>query len=153
MLLVALAVFLMASCEEKKPGGGRAATPGPPAAKAALKIAVVPKGTTHDFWKSIHAGAIKAQREVGGVEITFRGPENEADREQQVALVQNLITAKYDAIVLAPLDNQALVAPVRQAKAAKIPVVIIDSGLASPVGEDYISFVATDNERGGQLAG
>lgn len=118
-----------------------------------LRIAVVPKGTTHDFWKSIHAGALKAGKELGDVEITFRGPEKEDDREQQVALVQNLISAKYDAIVLAPLDDRALVGPVKQAAAAKIPVVIIDSGLQAKVGEDFVSFVATDNEKGGELAG
>src|SRR3990172_625039 len=33
--------------------------------KPELTIAVIPKGTTHEFWKSIHAGAIKAERELG----------------------------------------------------------------------------------------
>ncbi|MBK8006882.1 MAG: substrate-binding domain-containing protein [Gemmatimonadetes bacterium] len=82
---------------------------------------------------------------------TYRGPEKEDDREQQVSLVQNLIAGKYDAIVLAPLDDTALVGPVKQATAAKIPVVIIDSGLEAKVGEDFVSFVATDNE--GRTAG
>jgi ribose transport system substrate-binding protein len=146
----------MFGCEEKSPAP--VAAPGPKAAAAAtLRIAVVPKGTTHDFWKSIHAGALKAAGELSGpgsaVEVTFRGPEKEDDREQQVSLVQNLISAKYDAIVLAPLDDKALVGPVKQATAAKIPVVIIDSGLDAEVGKDFVAFVATDNERGGQLAG
>ncbi|MBS0195612.1 MAG: substrate-binding domain-containing protein [Planctomycetes bacterium] len=140
---------LLASCD-KKPD---APAPGAPKAAAKkLRIAVVPKGTTHEYWKSIHAGAIKAQKELGGIEITFRGPEKEDDREQQVALVQNLIATAADAIVLAPLDSQALVGPVRQATEAKIPVVIMDSGLEGQVGKDYISYVATDNEQGGKLA-
>jgi ABC-type sugar transport system substrate-binding protein len=54
-----------------------------PPAKPPLRIAVVPKGTTHEFWRSVHAGAIKAERELGGVKITFRGPQKEDDREQQ----------------------------------------------------------------------
>ncbi|GJQ28568.1 MAG: hypothetical protein HBSAPP03_04520 [Phycisphaerae bacterium] len=126
----------------------------PPAAGTPPKprIAVVPKGTTHEFWKSVHAGALRAARE-GQADVTFRGPEKEDDREQQIALVQNLIAAKYDALVLAPLDNAALVGPVRQAKAAGIPVVIIDSGLDAQAGADYVSFVATDNRAGGLLAG
>lgn len=134
------------------------ALPAPPALAAAadaaqrFKIAVIPKGTTHDFWKSIHAGAIKAARELD-VEIVFRGPEKEDDREQQIALVQNFISARVDAIVLAPLDDQALLAPVRQATAAKIPVVIIDSGVKGEVGKDFVSFVATDNFKGGRLGG
>ncbi|MGE0479596.1 MAG: substrate-binding domain-containing protein [Phycisphaerae bacterium] len=129
----------------------------PPLAAAAdaadkLKIAVIPKGTTHDFWKSIHAGAIKAARELD-VEVIFRGPEKEDDREQQIALVQNFISARVDAIVLAPLDDHALLAPVRQATAAKVPVVIIDSGVNGEVGKDFVSFVATDNLKGGRLGG
>jgi len=156
LALAAVTAFAVAC--EKEPAA-KSTTPAPktaaPAAApaATLRIALVPKGTTHDFWKSIHAGAIKAEKELGGVQVTFRGPEKEDDREQQVALVQNLISSKYDAIVLAPLDDKALVGPVKQATAAKIPVVIIDSGLDGAVGEDFVSFVATDNEKGGQMAG
>ncbi|MCC6426942.1 MAG: substrate-binding domain-containing protein [Phycisphaerales bacterium] len=125
----------------------------PTATTAKLKIAVVPKGTTHDFWRSVHAGALKAQNELGNVEVTFRGPEREDDRQQQVDLVQNLISAGYSAIVLAPLDDKALVAPVKQAAAVNIPVVIFDSGLQGEAGKDFVSYVATDNYKGGQLAG
>src|SRR5438552_8672178 len=99
------------ACEDKQPPP-KAAQPRPnanPAAVSAvgekpLRIAVVPKGTTHDFWKSVHAGANKAARELGNVEITWQGPAKEDDRDQQVSLVQNLISGKYDGIVLAPLD-------------------------------------------------
>jgi len=152
LLVCAVAV---AGCEKEPAAAPKAAAPKPASGggAAALRIAVVPKGTTHDFWKSIHAGAIKAEKELGGVQVTFRGPEKEDDREQQVALVQNLISSGYDAIVLAPLDDRALVGPVKQATAAGIPVVIIDSGLQAAVGEDFVSFVATDNEKGGRLAG
>ncbi len=120
---------------------------------APLRIAVVPKGTTHDFWKSVHAGATRAEHSLGGVEVTFTGPEREDDRAQQVALVENLISAGYDAIVLAPLDDTALVAPVRLATRSGISVVIIDSGLNAEVGTDYVSFIATDNHQGGRMAG
>ncbi|CAG0949086.1 Ribose import binding protein RbsB [Phycisphaerales bacterium] len=142
--LLALAM-LIGACTEKTPTAAPATAP-------KLRIAVVPKGTTHEFWKSVRAGAMRAGAEAGA-EITFRGPEKEDDREQQIALVQNLISAKYDAIVLAPLDNRALVEPVRQAAAAKIPIVIIDSGLDATAGTDFVAFVATDNFAGGKLAG
>jgi ribose transport system substrate-binding protein len=117
------------------------------------KIAVIPKGTTHEFWKSIHAGAVKAQRELEaqGVAVTiiWKGPLKEDDREQQVQVVENFIGQHVSGIVLAPLDNKALVAPVESAVNAKIPVVIIDSGLASKAQS---SFVATDNREGGRIA-
>ena len=117
-------------------------------------IAVIPKGTTHEFWKSVNAGAVKAQKELTGqgtkVEIIWKGPLREDDRDQQIQVVENFMARRASAIVLAPLDSQALVRPVRNAVRAKVPVVIIDSDLKS---DDYVSFVATDNYKGGQLAG
>ncbi len=116
-------------------------------------IAVIPKGTTHEFWKSIHAGAEKARIELAAAGITvniiWKGPLKEDDREQQVQVVENFIGRRVDAIVLAPLDRKALVGPVETAVAGKIPVVIIDSGLDS---KKYASFVATDNREGGRIA-
>ena len=114
-----------------------------------MTIAVIPKGTTHEFWKSIHAGAVKAARELD-VEIIWKGPLKEDDREAQISVMENFVARNVSGIVLAPLDEKALVVPVRNASRAGIPVVIIDSGL---LGEDYISFVATDNKLGGRLAG
>ncbi len=116
--------------------------------KVIKTIAVIPKGTTHEFWKSIHAGAIKAANELN-IDIVWKGPQKEDDREQQVLVVEDFISWKVDGIVLAPLDDKALVLPVKQAVKRGIPVVIIDSDLKS---DDYVSFVATDNYKGGQLA-
>lgn len=113
------------------------------------RIAVIPKGTTHEFWKAVHAGAAKAARELD-VDIIWKGPLKEDDREAQIAVVENFITLGVDGIVLAPLDDMALRRPVATAAKNDIPVVIADSGLNS---EDYISFVATDNHKGGEIAG
>ena len=115
-------------------------------------IAVIPKGTTHEFWKSIHAGAVKAQRELAAqgvkVELIWKGPLREDDRDQQIQVVENFMTRRVDGIVLAPLDSQALVAPVVNATKAKIPVVVIDSDLKT---DQQLSFVATDNYQGGAM--
>jgi ribose transport system substrate-binding protein len=114
-----------------------------------LTIAVIPKGTSHVFWQSIHAGALKAGSELG-VDIAYRGPLREDDRDSQVAEVENAVGRGVSGIVLAPLDDAALVGPVSAAMRQKIPVVVIDSGLK---GDDYVSFVATDNDVGGRLGG
>jgi ribose transport system substrate-binding protein len=112
-------------------------------------FAVIPKGTTHEFWKSIHAGAVKAAEE-DSVEIIWKGPIKEDDREGQISVVEDFTSRGVSGIILAPLDDAALRVPVANATRSGIPVVIIDSDLQ---GEDYISFVATDNYLGGKLAG
>jgi ribose transport system substrate-binding protein len=114
-----------------------------------LTIAVIPKGTTHAFWQSIHAGANKAAQELG-VTVIWRGPLREDERDAQVSEVEGFVSRGVSGIVLAPLDESALVAPVAEAKRRNIPVVIFDSGLK---GSDYVSFVATDNIKGGHIAG
>ena len=142
-LAIALAIVL-AGCGGPK---DKAAAPAPGAVRP-LKIAVIPKGTTHEFWKSIHAGAVQAARELG-VEVLWKGPQKEDDRAQQIIVVEDVISRGVDGIVLAPLDDRALIRPVQDAMREKIPVVIMDSGLQ---GKDYLSFVATDNYQGGVLA-
>lgn len=114
-----------------------------------LNIAVIPKGTSHVFWQSVHAGARRAANELN-VDITWRGPLREDDRDSQVAEVENAVARRVAGIALAPLDEAALVAPVMSARRSHIPVVIFDSGLK---GGEFISFVATDNDKGGELAG
>ena len=118
-----------------------------------LTIAVIPKGTTHEFWKSIHAGSIKAANELKAeghnIEIIWKGPLREDDREQQIQVVEGFAAQGVSGIVLAPLDDRALVRPVADAQRAGVPTVIIDSGLQS---EEFVSFVATDNRKGGALA-
>lgn len=133
-------ILLLAAC------GG---SPPPDAVDRDIVIAVIPKGTTHSFWKAIHAGAIKASQELG-VEVIWKGPAREDDRDAQIAEVENFVSRGVSGIVLAPTDDKALRLPVTDAMRAGIPVVIIDSGLDS---EDYVSFVATDNYKGGRLAG
>ena len=115
---------------------------------AKLVVAVIPKGTTHEFWKTVHAGAMKAGQEEGA-EIIWQGPAKEDDRKGQIEVVQNFTSRGLDAIVLAPLDETALARPVEAAVKRGIKVVIIDSDLKSKA---LSSFVATDNYAAGKLA-
>ena len=140
LLLVCSALLFWGACRS----GQKSA----PASEKKLEIAVIPKGMTHEFWKSIQAGAVKAGRELG-VTILWKGPQREDDRGQQVTVVEDFISRGVSGIVLAPLDDRALCRPVQDAARENIPVVIIDSGLQ---GQDHISFVATDNFQGGVLA-
>lgn len=143
-ILLGLAFFVGCS-------GGETASDSSGEGGKKYRIAVIPKGTSHEFWYSVHAGAKKADEEFDEVEITWRGPQGEGDTSQQIELVENFIADGYDGICLAPLDAVALRDKVDEAIAAGIPVVIFDSGLENMDG--VTSFVATNNYRGGQRAG
>ncbi len=117
-----------------------------------LTIAVIPKGSTHEHWKTVHAGAIKAQRELKqrgiNVDVMWQAPLREDDRDFQIRVVENLITRRVSGICIAPLDSKALVPPINTATRAKIPVIVFDSAVKS---DKPISYIATDNYKGGVL--
>ena len=111
-------------------------------------IAVIPKGAANMWWEVVHKGAEKAGKETG-FEIAWNGPELETDREKQIQCVEDAIIKQSAAIVLGPNDFKALARSVKKIREKKIPCVIIDS----PVDTDqYDSFAATDNYRGGAEA-
>src|SRR3989441_9059128 len=142
-ILIMFAAIVALSCNRSGSKSG----------KKKLTIAVIPKGTSHEFWKSIHAGAIKASKELSSpgseVEAIWKGPLREDDREQQIQVVEGFASQGVDGIVLAPLDDRALARPVEEARSAGVPSVIIDSALQS---NSIVSFVATDTRKGGMLA-
>ncbi|MEM9702767.1 MAG: substrate-binding domain-containing protein [Planctomycetota bacterium] len=124
-----------------------------------LTIAVVPKGTTHEFWKSVHAGSLAAADDLATdqrpIEILWKGSQQESDTAGQIRVVQNFLTRGVDGIVLAPNDSGGLVDAVAGAADEGVPVVIFDSGLAPDAterGAKTVSFVATDNYAGGRKA-
>ncbi|MDZ7372775.1 MAG: ABC transporter substrate-binding protein [candidate division KSB1 bacterium] len=127
-ILVILALALLA------PGCGRQARQKP-------RILVSPKGLTHSFWLTVKAGADSAAREFGA-EIIWKGPSVETDVAGQIAILEDYINKKVDAIVMAACDEQGLVPVIEKAQAAGIPVITIDSGVRSEIPK---SFVATDN--------
>jgi ribose transport system substrate-binding protein len=140
---------LLLGCPKDQPKPTSDGEGGTTPSTARLKIAVIPKGTTHEFWKSVHAGAVKAAKEVD-VDIVWKGPLKEDDLKAQVDVVSTFVAQGVSGIVLAPLNDTALRAPVKQATQAKIPVVVFDSDLQ---GDDHVSFVATDNVAAGKIAG
>ncbi len=143
LILLAIAL-LLAGCSSKPSSG----PDGPGASQQKKLIAVVPKGTAHEFWKSIHAGAAKAAAERG-VDIIWKGPQIENDTAGQIDTVRNFITKQVDGICLAPNHSEALKEVVDEAKLSDIPVVVFDSGLAE--GAEFLSYVATNNFHGGEL--
>ena len=120
---------------------------GDAASRGRYQIAVVPKGTTHEFWKAIHAGAETAASELG-VDVIWKGPQLEDDRDEQIKVVESFINRGVDGIVIAPLDDRALAPALQDATARGIPVLVIDSDVE---WDGRVSFIASDNYRGGAL--
>src|SRR5690349_303750 len=81
-----------------------------------LSIVIIPKGTTHVFWKTVEAGARQAGTELG-VDVQWKGPVSENDRDEQIKIVEQFASEGVSGIVLAPLDDTALVRPVKGAAA------------------------------------
>jgi ribose transport system substrate-binding protein len=112
------------------------------AAGKKYKIALVTKMVDSTYWQTVKKNAEKEAQKLGNVEITHLGPPTEADIDKQVQIIETCISDKYDGIILAACDKDALVEPVKKAKAAGIPVVMIDSGISE---DAYDAFLATNN--------
>src|SRR5260370_23621333 len=140
LCLAAAACLALGGCQARKPG--------------TYRIAVIPKGLTHEHWQSVHRGALRAATVLGeqGIhtEIVWDGPLRERDALAQIRIVDRRVSTGVDGIVLAPQHSQTMVAPVKRAVEQGIPVVVIDSGLEEP--DLFIKYVATDNFNGGYLA-
>lgn len=132
LLFVSTMLFMAASCNR-------------PAGERKKVIAVIPKGVSHFFWKSVEAGALAAGKEFG-VEIRWKGPAQETDYTAQINIVEDAINSRVDGIVLAPSHGESLVPVVLKAQREGIPVTIFDSGIST---DQYLAYVATDNRQGG----
>lgn len=141
-LLFVLACLLGCSADKAASGGKK------------YRIAVIPKGTTHDHWKAVRAGALQAAAELGDTEILWDGPSKEDERGRQQEIVERFYnTASVNGIVLAPCDKTTLAEPVKSAFAQKKYVVLIDSDIEQrpdlQSNEHYLGYVATNNKQGG----
>ena len=115
-------------------------------------IAVIPKSTTQVFWKAVEAGAREGAKEAG-VEMVWKGSLNEDDPAQQIQIVEQFVSEGVGGIVLAPIDDTALMRPVAAAMQKGIPVVIMDSAFEGEPLKDFVCTVSTNNHRAGEMAG
>lgn len=104
-------------------------------------IAVISKGFQHQFWQAVKQGAEKAAQELN-VEITFEGPESEAQVDKQIEMLEAALSKNPSAICLAALDSKAVIPYLEQAQQKGIPVVGFDSGVDSDIP---VATAATDN--------
>ena len=134
LIVVALVLAALSGCGRQEEGK--------------LRILVSPKGLTHNFWMSVKAGADSAGRELGA-EIIWKGPAMETDIPGQIAILEDYINKRVDAIVLAATDSRAVVPTLEEAAARGIKIITIDSGVESDLP---LSFVASDNVLAANIA-
>lgn len=136
IILASLACIGCSERNDASGGGGDIAADGD-----GYTFAVVPKGLGHQFWNTVKQGADAAGADFN-IEILWNGPAKETEIAQQMNIIQDMISRRVDAIVMAACDENALVDTIKQAMDAGIPVITIDSGVKSDLP---VSFVATDN--------
>jgi len=113
-----------------------------------IYIPLISKGFQHQFWQAVKAGADKAAAEFG-VEVTFEGPDTEAQVDKQMDMLAAALAKKPAAIGFAALDSQAAIPLLQQAKDAGIPVIAFDSGVDSDIP---VTTATTDNVAAASLA-
>jgi ribose transport system substrate-binding protein len=155
-ILIAVTAMVLSACAP-------AATPAEPAAPAAeekeeapaaegkLKVAVVVKAVTSDYWKLVGAGVTEAMNKDANLEATFLGPNEETDIEGQIRIIEAQISANVDALAVAPSQADQLQPTLQKAVDAGIPVVLIDTNIDTFTAKS--AFVGTDNRLGGTMAG
>jgi len=124
---------------------------GAAATAADKEIAVIVKTANSDFWQNVRKGATQSASELKGYTSSYQGAASDTDLAGQVALVENAVNRKVAAIVLAPSDPEALIPAIKKAWEAHIPVILIDSAAADGGKAYYQSFLATDNNKAGEL--
>jgi ribose transport system substrate-binding protein len=141
VMVLGVSLSLLSGCG-KKPAGETGAEPGE------KKVFVILKASESEFWNIVKDGAIVAGKELG-INVTVKSPVSESDISRQVAIMENAISSKPSAIVVAPSQSSPLVPAIKQAQKQGIHVIIIDSGIDS---DEYTSFLASDNVKIGQIA-
>ncbi len=144
--VVMLLALVMSACAP-----AATATEAPAATGAKLKVAVVVKAVTSDYWKLVGSGVDSAMQKDPTIEATFLGPNEETDIEGQIRIIEAQISAKVDALAVAPSQADQLAPTLQKAVDAGIPVVLIDTNIDTFTAKS--AFVGTDNKKGGEMAG
>ena len=115
-----------------------------------LEIVLVTKALDSEFWQRIKSGAEEAARADADVSLAVLAPAQEINIDQQVAILEDQILKRVSALAVAPSGVSEIIPVLDRAKAAGIPVVIVDTDVPWP---SKLGFIGIDNRLGGRLAG
>lgn len=144
LVLGMLASLILAGCAPAEAPAPQQDEEGP------FDVAVIVKATDSDFWQSMIIGAENAGKEnPDKVTVTTYGPPSEADIDEQVSILEDVIAKRPDAIVIASTSSEATVPAIERAYDAGIIIVTVDNRVKT---DKVHSFLATDNVAGGAQA-
>ncbi|SKB02599.1 ribose transport system substrate-binding protein [Sporosarcina newyorkensis] len=113
------------------------------------KFGFILKTINSEYWKVLMAGANDAAEELG-VEVSFLGPQEETQFEQQVKMIEDQIATGVDALVVAASQPDAMISVLNTAHKKDISVVIADTDMDF---EDKVTYIGTKNYDAGKLGG
>jgi len=117
--------------------------------KEDVTIALVTKAMDSEFWLMVAAGARAGAEERPGVKLTIVAPDREINVDQQVSILEDQVRRGVKALVVSPAGSAQVMSALELASSRGIPVVLIDTD--APFAKK-VSYIGTDNRRGGQLA-
>jgi ribose transport system substrate-binding protein len=116
--------------------------------KKSYSIVLIPGISTDAFYTTMHKGAA-AEAAKHGISLSFQGSPTAFSPPTQIPFLNAAIARHPDAILIAPTDKTALIAPIKKAIAAGIAVFTVDTYISSPIA---ISNISSDNVAGGKAA-
>ena len=137
LLLIAVALVTVSSCGRASKG-------------KTIEIALVTKALDSEWWQRVKSGGEEAARAVPGVHLVVLAPEREVNIDQQVGILEDQITRGISALAVAPAGVSEILPVLDKAKAAGIPVLIVDTDVNWPA---KLSYIGADNRLGGRIAG
>src|SRR4051812_43040914 len=102
-------------------------------------------------WRTAETESIKSEGEKRGVTLKFSDAQGK--QENQIKAVRGFVAQGVDAIILAPVVETGWEPVLREAKQAKIPVVLVDRGVKVEDDSLFATIIASDFVAEGKMAG
>lgn len=148
MTAILLLSLILSACSSDKSSTDNENTDGGETKDGKPYVAIISKGFQHQFWQAVKQGAEKAAEEFD-VEITFEGPESEAQVDKQIEMLRAVLDKNPAALGFAALDSQAAIPLLQEAQSKDIPIIAFDSGVE---GDLPLATAATDSQAAAALA-
>lgn len=118
------------------------------------KIGFSVKTLTNEPFQAFIADMIQTKVEEAGCEFVLATTDSAEDIAQQVSQIEDMLESGIDALIVNPLDSNAIIPVLEKCKDAGVPVIMVDSGPAADTDESlYVTYIGTDNYAGSVLAG